>query len=183
MQNIIILLKLKTNNMKFQKILLTIPIMFSLAACSCGNKISKDSTMMNMPDDSMSSSSVSSVDMIESSDFFKGKVGDRVFFATDKSSLNQESKETLAAQAEMLKGRQDLNVVVEGHADERGPREYNLALGERRANSVKESLHKSGVNGDDISTVSYGKERPEVQGHDAEAWAQNRRAVTVVNKK
>lgn len=166
--------------MKFQRILLAIPLMFSLTACSCGNKVSKDN-MSNMHDDSMSS--VSGSDVIESSSFFKDGVSDRVFFSTDRSDLNSESQETLRAQAERLKGRDNLNMVVEGHTDERGHREYNLALGERRANAAKQFLCQSGVNCDNVSTVSYGKERPEVQGHDAEAWAQNRRAVTVVSQK
>jgi peptidoglycan-associated lipoprotein len=163
--------------MKFQKILLTLPVVFSLAACSCGNRIS--------PNDSDNSdiSTVNGTDIIATSGLFKGKVADRVFFATDKSALNHESKHTLKEQAELLKNNTELSVVVEGHCDERGPREYNIALGERRAHAAKEFLCHSGANCDNISTVSYGKERPEVQGHDAEAWAQNRRAVTVVAEK
>jgi peptidoglycan-associated lipoprotein len=161
--------------MKFQRILLAVPILFSLTACSCGNKVSQEGAM----DDS--TSGMSGVEISETSSFFKGRVADRVFFATDKNTLNAESKQTLSEQAELLKGRDNLSVVVEGHCDERGPREYNLALGERRANAAKDFLAKSGVNSESLSTVSYGKERPEVQGHDAEAWAQNRRAVTVVS--
>jgi peptidoglycan-associated lipoprotein len=166
--------------MNFQKLLLAVPLMFTLTACSCGNKLPHNESMSSA-DDSMSPSTI--VDVNESSGFFNGKVADRVFFATDKSTLNHESKETLSAQAHLLKGHDNLNVVVEGHCDERGPREYNLALGERRANAAKEFLQNSGVNPNSLSTVSYGKERPEVQGHDAEAWAQNRRAVTVVSQK
>ncbi len=164
--------------MKFQRILLAVPIVFSLTACSCGNKVSQGEGAI---DDS--TSGVSGVDIMETASFFKGRAADRVFFATDKSALNEESKQTLSEQAELLKGRDNLSVVVEGHCDERGPREYNLALGERRANAAKDFLAKSGVNSESLSTVSYGKERPEVQGHDAEAWAQNRRAVTVVSTK
>lgn len=163
--------------MTFQRILLAVPILFSLTACSCGNKVSQEGAM----DDS--TSGMSSVDISETSSFFKNRVADRVFFATDKSTLNEESRQTLSEQAELLKGRDNLNVVVEGHCDERGPREYNLALGERRANAAKDFLVKSGVNGESLSTVSYGKEKPEIQGHDSEAWAQNRRAVTVVSTK
>jgi peptidoglycan-associated lipoprotein len=166
--------------MKFQKILLALPVVFSLTACSCGNKISQGEGGI---DGDSSVSGVNGMDVMESSSFFKGKVADRVFFATDKNTLNHESKHTLKEQAELLKTRPELNVVVEGHCDERGPREYNIALGERRANAAKEFLCHSGVNCDNVSTVSYGKEKPEVQGHDAEAWAQNRRAVTVVSEK
>jgi peptidoglycan-associated lipoprotein len=165
--------------MKFQKTLFALPLVFSLAACSCGNKISPND--VDHSNDSISPNSPTEV--IAMSELFRGKVADRVFFATDKSTLNHESKNTLKEQAALLKSRPELSVVVEGHCDERGPREYNIALGERRAHAAKEFLCHSGANCDNISTVSYGKERPEVQGHDAEAWAQNRRAVTVVAEK
>ena len=161
--------------MKLQKFLLAVPVLFSLTACSCNNKVSETTNFDDM------SSSVVAVDIVENSSFFAGKVADRVFFATDKSHLNQESKGTLDAQAELLRGKQ-MNIVVEGHCDERGPTEYNLALGERRAHAAKHHLCNAGVHCDSISTVSYGKERPEVQGHDSEAWAQNRRAVTIVGQ-
>lgn len=107
-------------------------------------------------------------------------VGDRVFFATDSSDLNQKSRTTLENQAAWLQQYPNVNVLVEGHADERGTREYNLALGERRANTVKNYLISLGVNPSRISTVSYGKERPAVPGSDEMAWSQNRRGVTVV---
>lgn len=162
--------------MKFQKFLLAAPVLLSLTACSCGNKVT-DNT--NNFDDV--SGGAATVDVVEGSSFFGANVPDRVFFSTDKSTLNQESKQTLAAQAEALRGK-NLSVVVEGHCDERGPREYNLALGERRANASKHFLCEAGVNCDSVSTVSYGKERPQVQGHDAEAWAQNRTAITVVGQ-
>jgi len=160
--------------MKFQKFLLTVPVLLSLTACSCNNKIAETSNF-----DDMSGTTVS-VDVVEDgASFFSGKVSDRVYFSTDRSHLNHESKTTLDGQAELLRGK-NLNVVVEGHCDKRGPAEYNLALGERRANAAKEYLCHTGVNCDLISTVSYGKERPAVQGDDLEALAQNRRAVTVV---
>ena len=107
-------------------------------------------------------------------------VGDRVFFEYNSSSLNAEAQHTLERQAAWLKQYPNINVTVEGHCDERGTREYNLALGERRAAAAKKYLAGLGVAGNRISTISYGKERPAVVGSDESAWSQNRRAVTVV---
>jgi len=107
-------------------------------------------------------------------------VGDRVFFGYDKYSLTSDSQKVLQGQAAWLKKNGGKNVVIEGHADERGTREYNLALGERRANSVKDYLVALGVNASRVSTVSYGKERPVALGHEESAWSQNRRGVTIV---
>ncbi len=107
-------------------------------------------------------------------------VGDRVFFAFDKYDLTPQARETLKQQAAWMKRYPDVEVVVEGHCDERGTREYNLALGERRANSVRDYLIALGVSPDRITTISYGKERPMALGSNEAAWAQNRRGVTVV---
>ncbi len=107
-------------------------------------------------------------------------VGDRVFFALDSSVLTGEAQATLDKQAAWLNANSSTNVAVEGHADERGTREYNLALGERRATAAKNYLVSTGVSAARISTVSYGKERPAVTGSDDSAWSQNRRAVTVI---
>ena len=107
-------------------------------------------------------------------------VGDRVFFALDSSVVDSEGQATLSKQAEWLKQYGTVNVVVEGHADERGTREYNIALGERRATAAKNFLTSQGVAASRISTISYGKERPVVTGNDDTSWAQNRRAVTVL---
>jgi peptidoglycan-associated lipoprotein len=107
-------------------------------------------------------------------------VGDRVFFELDRSDITPEGRATLGRQAEWLKKYPNVTVTVEGHADERGTREYNLALGERRATAVKNYLVANGVPSNRIQTVSYGKERPAVLGSDEAAWAQNRRGVTVV---
>jgi peptidoglycan-associated lipoprotein len=107
-------------------------------------------------------------------------VGDRVFFAYDSSVLSTEAQQTLERQAAWLQQYPNVKVTVEGHADERGTREYNIALGERRANAAKSYLVSLGVGADRVTTISYGKERPEVLGSDESAWAQNRRAVTVV---
>jgi peptidoglycan-associated lipoprotein len=107
-------------------------------------------------------------------------VGDRVFFTFNESSLSTEAQATLDRQATWLKKYGSARVSIEGHCDERGTREYNLALGERRATAVKNYLVAAGISADRISTVSYGKERPAVVGSNEAAWAQNRRAVTVV---
>ncbi len=107
-------------------------------------------------------------------------VGDRVFFDTDSSTISAEGQNTLGLQSEWLKQYSNVNVTVEGHCDERGTREYNLALGERRAAAVKRFLIAKGISAGRISTISYGKERPAVVGSDESAWSQNRRSVSVV---
>ncbi|MDD5587229.1 MAG: peptidoglycan-associated lipoprotein Pal [Alphaproteobacteria bacterium] len=109
-------------------------------------------------------------------------VGDRVFFAFDKSDLTPEARATLDRQAAWLKKYANVKVTVEGHCDERGTREYNLALGERRAMAAKNYLVADGIGADRVKTVSYGKERPAVLGSNETAWAQNRRAVSVVTQ-
>ena len=106
-------------------------------------------------------------------------VPDRVFFATNKSSLTTASRATLRKQATYLRKNKKLNVTIEGHADERGTREYNLALGERRANAAKDYLMTYGISSDRISVLSYGKERPVDSGSNPLAWSKNRRSVTV----
>ena len=112
-------------------------------------------------------------------EYLASGVPDRVFFATNKSSLTTKSRETLRKQATYLRKNKNLNVTIEGHADERGTREYNLALGERRANAAKDYLMTYGISGKRISTISYGKEKPVNPGSDPLAWSQNRRSVTV----
>ena len=108
-------------------------------------------------------------------------VGDRVFFPTDHSDLTGEARGTLDRQAAWLKKYSNLSITVEGNCDDRGTREYNLALGERRADAVRKYLVASGIEASRLQTISYGKERPAVMGSDESAWAQNRRAVTTVN--
>lgn len=112
---------------------------------------------------------------------FQTNVGDRVFFDFDKSDVKPEGRAVLQRQADWLKKYPNVTVTVEGHCDERGTREYNLALGERRAAAVKKMLVALGVPANRVSTISYGKERPAVVGSNEAAWAQNRRGVTVVN--
>ena len=106
-------------------------------------------------------------------------VPDRVFFATNESILTTASRETLRKQAAWLRKNSDVTVVLEGHADERGTREYNLALGERRANAAKDYLMTYGISSNRISVISYGKERPVDSGSNPLAWSKNRRSVTV----
>jgi peptidoglycan-associated lipoprotein len=113
---------------------------------------------------------------------FVANVGDRVFFNFDKYDLTAEGRDQLAKWVAFLKKYPQDNLVVEGHADERGTREYNLALGERRANSVKDFLTANGVQASRLKVISYGKERPAVLGSNEAAWAQNRRGVGVVQQ-
>ncbi len=108
-------------------------------------------------------------------------VGDRVFFGYDSSDLDSDALELLQDQVAWLKQNSSVSVTIEGHCDERGTREYNLALGEKRAQAVKNYLIGLGINPDRVSTISYGKERPAVVGSNDGAWAQNRRSVTIVN--
>jgi peptidoglycan-associated lipoprotein len=107
-------------------------------------------------------------------------VGDRVLFDTDRSSVRADQRPILERQAGWMQRFPQVQVTVEGHADERGTREYNLALGQRRANAARDVLVASGVAGARISTISYGKDRPAALGSNEQAWAQNRRAVTAV---
>ena len=109
---------------------------------------------------------------------FVVNIGDRVFFDFDKATLSAEAQAVLNRQAAWLRQYPQIAIQVEGHCDERGTREYNLALGERRANAVKEYLMGLGVAEGRVSTISYGKERPAVEGSNDRAWAQNRRSVT-----
>ena len=106
-------------------------------------------------------------------------VKDRIFFATNESVLTTASRDTLRKQAAWLRKNSEITVVLEGHCDERGTREYNLALGERRANAAKDYLMTYGVASDRISVISYGKERPVDSGSSPLAWSKNRRSVTV----
>lgn len=113
---------------------------------------------------------------------FIANVGDRVFFDFDKFALRADAKATLDKQAAWLKKYPTYTLTLEGHADERGTREYNLALGERRANSIKEYLVGAGLPAARVKTISYGKERPVALGANEAAWSQNRRGVTVLGK-
>jgi len=115
----------------------------------------------------------------ETVEYLATGVKDRVFFATNKSTLTTASRDTLRKQAAWMRKQKKVSVTVEGHADERGTREYNLALGEKRANAVKDYLMTYGISGGRLSVISYGKERPINSGSNPLAWSQNRRSVTV----
>ena len=112
-------------------------------------------------------------------EYLASGVADRVFFATNESVLTTAARETLRKQAAWLRKNSKITVVLEGHADERGTREYNLALGERRANAAKDYMMTYGISSDRISVLSYGKERPVDSGSNPLAWSKNRRSVTV----
>lgn len=109
------------------------------------------------------------------------QIGDRVFFGLDQFEVSPESAATLDKQAEWLRANPAVTLTIEGHCDERGTREYNLALGQKRADSVRRYLAAAGIDGSRLQTLSFGKERPAVAGASADVWAQNRRAVSVVN--
>jgi peptidoglycan-associated lipoprotein len=111
---------------------------------------------------------------------FEKQIGDRVFFSLNSSDLSSEAQKTLMRQVKWLGEHKLFSITVAGHCDERGTREYNIALGERRANSVKKFLVKHGINASRIDTISYGKERPAVVGNNENAWKRNRRGVTTI---
>ena len=150
-----------------RKILLVVFASLALTACAAQKKA---------PKGQMQSDVYTGSDTVE---FLATGVKDRVFFATNKSTLTTASRDTLRKQAAWMRKKKDLTFSIEGHADERGTREYNLALGERRANAVKDYLMTYGISGSRLSTISYGKERPVNSGSDPLAWSQNRRSVTV----
>ena len=114
---------------------------------------------------------------------FAVNVGDLVYFSTDSVELTPEATQTLQKQAQWLQQYPQYTITIEGHADERGTREYNIALGARRAQTVRNFLAQSGVNGQRIRTISYGKERPVAVCDDISCWSQNRRAQTILNSR
>ncbi|MFK5998408.1 MAG: peptidoglycan-associated lipoprotein Pal [Rhodobacterales bacterium] len=122
-----------------------------------------------------------SVDDPASIAYFQQTLGDRVLFAVNESTLSSDAADILNGQANWLLQNTQYSVTVEGHADERGTREYNLALGARRASSVRDYLVERGVADNRVKTVTYGKQRPIAVCSAEECWSQNRRAVTVVN--
>ena len=116
----------------------------------------------------------------EDTQYLVENVGDRVFFATDQSNLDGSARATLRNQAAWLNQNADIRLTIEGHADERGTREYNLALGARRANAVRDFLISEGVNGSRLQTISYGKERPVSLCSEEACWSKNRRGVATI---
>ena len=151
---------------KFKKFLVILLAGVALSACATqskkGSKLAGDVYTGN-----------------ETVEYLATGVKDRVFFGTNKSTLTTASRDTLRKQAAWMRKKSKLKFTIEGHADERGTREYNLALGERRANAVKDYLMTYGINGNRLSVISYGKERPVNSGSSPLAWSQNRRSVTI----
>ena len=167
-------------------------VMFGLIVTACATKKSvkttDSTTSTTKAAETQKADPIEKLDALMQGDVYVGSdtvgelasgVPDRVFFATNEIILTTASRETLRKQAAWLRQNSDVTVVVEGHADERGTREYNLALGERRANSVKDYLMTYGISGNRISVISYGKERPVDSGSNPLAWSKNRRSVTV----
>ena len=170
------------------KLLASALLVFFLAACSTTPKDTADSSGSGSTSTSSDVSSSAETETTESASIEPGSqedlivnVGDRVFFNYDSAELDTDAQELLQDQVAWLKQYSDVSVIIEGHCDERGTREYNLALGEKRAQSVKNYLISLGVSEARVSTISYGKERPAVVGSNDGAWAQNRRSVTIVN--
>ena len=114
--------------------------------------------------------------------YLQNEIGDRVYFDTNKYNVNASSAFILESQANWLKATPGFTIILEGHCDDRGTRDYNLALGDRRANAIKDFLISLGVDGSRIQTISYGKERPAAEGNTSEAWAENRRVVTIIGE-
>jgi peptidoglycan-associated lipoprotein len=150
--------------MRLFKALATVTAMVLLAACSSEQQQTASAATTTVTPGSVAD--------------FRQNVGDRVFFDTDMSTIRDDGRQTLNRQAEWLKKYTNYPITIEGHCDERGTREYNLALGERRANAARQYLIAQGVPASRIKTISYGKERPDPVGSDEAAWARNRRAVT-----
>jgi peptidoglycan-associated lipoprotein len=152
--------------MSMIKALSALAAMFLIAACSNNETQSASAATTSVTPGSVGD--------------FRQNVGDRVFFDTDSSTVREDGRQTLNRQAEWLKKYGNYQITIEGHCDERGTREYNLALGERRANAARQYLIAQGIPASRIKTVSYGKERPDPVGSDEAAWARNRRAVTAL---
>ncbi len=162
------------------KIVTAIAAALLLAACSSKPADTGGGTTGGTTGGSTTTSSVPQAPAPGSPQDFIANIGDRVFFGTDRYDLTQEAQAELQKQATWLKTYPQYRFVIEGHCDERGTREYNLALGERRATAVRNYLVALGIDANRMQTFSYGKERPAVLGDDEAAWAQNRRGVIVL---
>ena len=166
-------------------------VIFGLIVTACATKKSvktTESSSSTKAAETQKADPIEKLDALMQGDVYIGSdtvgelasgVPDRVFFATNETILTTASREPLRKQAAWLRQNSDGTVVVEGHADERGTREYNLALGERRANAAKDYLMTYGISGNRISVISYGKERPVDSGSNPLAWSKNRRSVSV----
>ena len=160
-----------------KKLLLLVVTGFFLASCAATN--TQQGGDVDAASSSTSSGSDSSITAGTQEDLIVN-VGDRVFFEFDSSELTVDAQSTLDAQAAWLMQYPDTNITIEGHADERGTREYNLALGDKRAFAVYSYLAQAGIDTNRMEYISWGKERPEVIGSDETAYSQNRRGVTTV---
>ena len=154
------------NLRNLNRILMVVFAGFILSACATASKKSGQ----------MQSDVYTGSDTVE---YLASGVRDRVFFATNKTVLTTASRDVLRKQAAFMRKKKNMTFTIEGHADERGTREYNLALGERRANAVKDYLMTYGISGSRLNVISYGKERPVNSGSNPLAWSQNRRSVSV----
>jgi peptidoglycan-associated lipoprotein len=156
----------RAQKMRMIKAFAAIAAMIVMAACSSEQQAAAPATTTTIAPGSVAD--------------FRQNVGDRVFFDTDMSTIRDDGRTTLNRQAEWLKKYTNYPITIEGKCDERGTREYNLALGERRANAVKQYLIAQGLPAQRVNTISYGKERPEVVGSDEGAWARNRVGITAL---
>lgn len=173
----------------FKQVSLAVASVLVLSACA-STDVNESSLEMSKANE-MSSMSGANVGMMDAEidvetkelrEDMAAQAGDRIFFDFDSASLTAESRETLSAIADYIVSSDAVNAItIEGHCDERGTREYNLALGDRRAVAIKKYLVGLGVDASEISTISYGKDKPAYQGHSADVWAKNRRGVVVLN--
>jgi peptidoglycan-associated lipoprotein len=153
----------------------------ALSACTNADRFNTPDAGDSGSRTGIDQSELGSADDPESPAYFNQTIGDRVLFAVDQSTLSDDAEPVLEGQAQWLLTNSDYRAVIEGHADEQGTREYNLALGARRANAVRDFLVSQGVAANRIRTVSYGKERPLAVCSDESCYSQNRRAVTVIS--
>ena len=176
----------------FQRLLALFAVAFLFAACETASNVTGDSASGSSSTSATGSASASASESAttpssatsatQMTDAEKlAQVGNTVYFGFDSAELSDRAQATLDRQAAFLNVNPALVVIVEGHADERGTREYNLALGDRRATAVRDYMLAKGLNSARIRTVSYGKERPAVSGSNEDAWEKNRRAATVLN--
>jgi len=169
-----------------QRIFPVLAVLTLLAACETAPKDAADAAGSGASSSSSDSSTVSSSSSSESSAATMTKaeelikIGDKVYFDYDSSALSDDGKATLAAQAAFLKANPSVRITVEGHCDERGTREYTLALGERRASAARDYLVAQGIDNARIKIISYGKERPAFIGSNPYAYSKNRRAVSII---
>ncbi|NDA08400.1 MAG: peptidoglycan-associated lipoprotein Pal [Alphaproteobacteria bacterium] len=173
-----------------QRIFPVLAVLTLLAACETAPKDAGDAAGSGASSSSSGASSVSSTNSTNNTASSAAqamtpaeeliKVGDKVYFEYDSSALSDASKATLAAQAAFLKANPSIRITVEGHCDERGTREYNLALGERRASAARDYLVAQGIDNARIKTISYGKERPAFVGSNPYAYSKNRRSVSII---